>query len=138
MSERDLVEALRLHRRNSNFWPTLAEVFKAHEACRPRLATRSLPAEAEITDEDLRRNQIYAGMMLLSLRGEPLAKSFFSRELAWPAKDALARAALGEKYPHSKDFSGSGSRQETFGCEARTDGGIDASFEQDADRYVAV
>lgn len=106
MSEQELVAALRLHRRRSNFWPTLAEVFKAHADSRPKAITTTVTAEPERTEEDLRRNRIYAKMMLLSLKeNHPLAKAFFSRELSWSAKDALARTALGDKYPEPEELS---------------------------------
>ncbi len=106
LSGQDLVTALRLHRRRSNFWPTLAEVFKAHADSRPKAITTTVVAEPERTEEDLRRNRIYAKMMLLSLNeNHPLAKAFFSRELSWSAKDALARTALGDKYPQPEELS---------------------------------
>lgn len=100
ISDQELAAALRLHRRRSNFCPTLAEVLKAHHEIRPRPVDASATVLPEITEEDMRRNRIHANMLRISLREQdPRTKAFFSRGLSWPAKDALARVVLGDDYP---------------------------------------
>ena len=103
MTDSDFNAALAHHRRVSGYWPTEADIFRAH-ADRPRPRPEFALPERTRTDEDAHWDAVCAAMLLASVGGNPKARAFFVTLGGSRAeRDALAREVLGRRDPTRGD-----------------------------------
>ena len=102
MADHDFRAALTHHRRVSGYWPTEADIFKAH-AERPRECVAYALPERTWTESDGHWNAVCAAMVGHSIRGNARAREFFDGGRGREERDMIAREVLGEKYPKFRD-----------------------------------
>lgn len=97
LTDDEFSAAVRVHCRESKFFPCPAEILQIHEdSYCPRPALAAL-TETTSSQEEAHRSAVSASMCLLAIDA-PEAKEFF-RLTDWAEKDTFARRLLGEKYP---------------------------------------
>ena len=94
VNDADFVAAVKIHTRESKFFPTPADVLEAKDRVRPNRPPVLELEEMSVPDR-VKRDAVYAAMLLASLRGNPSAKAFFETHDS-QERDILVARVLGD------------------------------------------